>query len=253
MKFLLCVFLALFIVASGMPMRDGNAEDLIHSAEQGLSVMANDEQNELNEMGEIQNAIKHLPDHVKGNEDFETEQVEHAAQLIWTNEKKAIGQETDQQSAATAALSQVNTAITTLQDQEQQHPFGKKDTKRLGEQQATSAVGVEQALNKLQQVSATLTQGTQTSNTMHRIERMKVETNDLVQETTNSKPTNEQMKQEESAFAATGEAPTQLGSRTVSTSKETNELKRILEQEKKVEQSEKSDLAEVAALTHKLG
>jgi len=207
MKTALCLVLALFVVADGMPVSsnpDGTVSSLslakgdIQSAETDLKQMDYEQNQELQEMVEIKSSIKNFEqfEQYAGNEGQEQTQVYKVAQVMVKEENKAIIEEQKQQTRATDAYAQVQDAINTLTRQEP--GLSQEPGISLGEQQAPSAGdqqplnqdtlmrsalnGDSQALNQLSQVASLLKQGTQTSNTMHKIEHMQKEAKQLMQQ-----------------------------------------------------------------------
>jgi hypothetical protein len=96
--------------------------------------------------------------------------IEKFAKLAKKTEKAAVVDEERQQNLAVAAYSAVDKAVETIRTSEK---------KSLGESDSTKKTAMEAALQKLEQVSATLHRGTKTMHTKERLERMVQETRTL--------------------------------------------------------------------------
>jgi len=181
MKAALCLALALFIVADSMPVNNSpgsehlvgmttvqTAESAIRTAQGSLRFMTKEENNELGEMNAIKTDLNTLQGNLLNAQVRPTEDIHEMA-------ISAIKQEKEQQTAALSALGQVNAAAQGLTEQ----VYTGDPSETLGEQQAATDGSVQQALQDLNEVSAVLAEGTKTSHTLHKIQRMAAEAQDL--------------------------------------------------------------------------
>jgi len=175
----------------------------IRSVQSDLENMKTTEQAEVGEMSQIGNDVKKVPDHQPGQFAAEEQVVVNEAAKIEKRAAAAVKNEDTQQKLALDALSRANTLISSFNTAgvskkkakkkdlgsagaPGKKTFGVQET-RLGETGTPEQVkqqyaAAKQALSKLKEVSATLTQDTKTSNTKALIEQMKSEASSLEEE-----------------------------------------------------------------------
>merc|ERR1711865_275585 len=196
MKAALCLALALFIVADSMPVNNApysehlggmttvqTAESAIRTAKESLRFMTKEENKELGEMKNIKIDLSQLqaPMPPNGNSPTDPSAIGMGLSSVGRDidniANSAIKQEKEQQTAAISALGQVNAAAQGLKDSTlegqalPEHP----PFETLGETDGS----IQQALQDLNEVSAVLAEGTKTSHTLHKIQRMAAEAQDL--------------------------------------------------------------------------
>jgi len=197
-----------------------------------LNDMVSNEKAEEQLMADVKTSITSLPDKQAGKEQEAQQAVQAASTTIKEKTSQAINDEETQQKDAVAALDKVNSAITSIEQKQE-----------LGESPVSNAV--QDAVDGLKQVKATLTAGTATSNTEARLKRMEEEANKLYDEASSKiQPT----LGESGVLTSLGKA----AKSQVTVHEETEQLKNVLRQEGEVVSAEKADEAEIGGLLKQL-
>jgi len=156
--------------------------------------------------------------------------------------KQAADEEGQQQQLALEAMDMVDRAVDTIETSEK---------KTLGE--GASETPVEHALAKLKQVSSTLHQGSKTMHTQERLERMADEASQLYDEASMAKKSAKLGEsKDEGALSSLAKAGDTGAPEDDLLHQETQQLGKLLKQEKNVEHAEQADKSEMHTLMKKL-
>jgi hypothetical protein len=250
------------VCTASLPQNDvQHLTDEIRQAENNLNGMMALENQEEAQMKAVGNSIEGLPNVGADNNDQQTQRlVQQSADQVLKMVMESSQEESGQEAKATAALTEVSQAV---QELEQKNVLG----------EGAGETPVQHAIAKLKQVKSTLTRGTATMHTKERLDRMANEAQ-AVKEYATRQPSSTQQQmsggalsalkqlqpslgesKEEGAISALQRANTPTTPTNGVTSKvqqETQDLAKLLKQEKSVYAAEEADKSEIGSLIKNL-